>query len=305
MSRALTDALTKLVAANGKLASTQLTPAQRDALASLARQTGCVSQSPQGRGSVYQVMDWSRVELELKSLRPISTENLPNNLPKRSTNLALYRDSKSQAHGHDVYYLLMKAIGSSVFWQHEDGRCLDVAEMTRTAGVGSLMISALDNWSSQQALLLVETQALFDNLSWLPADATGTVVYYAGNIHGVLLDWLAHKPRCSELILFPDYDGVGLANYMRLFERVGQRVQFWLMPNWQQKLQQMGSRELWIKNRPLFDSSLEKLRCLGVDGDIWQLVDCMRSAAMALEQETVFFDNQQVNNVLAGIALIP
>ena len=77
------------------------------------------------------------------------------------------------------------------------------------------------------------------------------------------------------------------------------------MSNWQQKLQQMGNRELWIKNRPLFDSSLEKLRCLGVDGDIWQLVDCMRSAAMALEQETVFFDNQQVNNVLAGIALIP
>ena len=105
--------------------------------------------------------------------------------------------------------------------------------------------------------------------------------------------------------MFPDYDGVGLANYVRLYERVGQRVQFWLMPNWQLKLQQIGSREIWIKNRPLFDSSLEKLRCLGVDGDIWQLVDCMRSAAMALEQETVFFDNQQVNNVLAGIALIP
>jgi hypothetical protein len=79
------------------------------------------------------------------------------------------------------------------------------------------------------------------------------------------------------------------------------------MSNWQQKLQQMGNRELWIKNRPLFDSSLEKLGCLGVDGDIWQLVDCMplHSAAMALEQETVFFDNQQVNNVLAGIALTP
>ena len=79
MSRVLTDALTKLVAANGKLASTQLTPAQREALASLARLTGSVSQSPQGRGSVYQIIDWPRVELELKSLRPISTENLPNN----------------------------------------------------------------------------------------------------------------------------------------------------------------------------------------------------------------------------------
>ena len=288
MSRVLTDALTKLITANGKLASTQLTPAQREALASLARQTGCVSQSPQGRGSVYQIMDWPRVELELKSLRPISAENLTNNLPKRSTNLALYRDSKSQAHGHDVYYLLMKAIGSSVFWQHEDGRCLDVTEMTRTAGVGSLMINASDSWSSQQALWLVENQALFDNLSWLPADATGTVVYYAGNIHGVLLDWLAQKPRCSELILFPDYDGVGLANYVRLYERVGQRVQFWLMPNWQLKLQQIGSREIWIKNRPLFDSSLEKLRCLGVVGDVLQLADHMRHVGLALEQEAIF-----------------
>lgn len=288
MSRVLTDALTKLVTANGKLASTQLTPAQREALASLARLTGCVSQSPQGRGSVYQVMDWPRVELELKALRPINTENLTNNLPKRSANLALYRDSKSQAHGHDVYYMLMKAIGSTVPWQHEDGRCLDVTEMTWMAGVSSLMIAASDGWSSQQPLWLVENQALFDNLSWLPTEATGTVVYYAGNIHGVLLDWLAHKPRCSELILFADYDGVGLSNYLRLYERVRQRVQFWLMPNWQQKLQQMGNRELWIKNRPLFDSSLEKLNLLGITSEIQQLADGMRQLGLALEQEVVF-----------------
>ena len=129
---------------------------------------------------------------------------------------------------------------------------------------------------------------MFDDLSWLPAEATGTVLYYAGHIHGVLLDWLAHQPRCSELILFADYDGVGLSNYVRLCERLEQKVQFWLMPHWQQKLQHMGNRELWLKNRPLFDSSVEKLNHLEAVKAVTPLIEAMRHSALALEQEAVF-----------------
>lgn len=290
MSRPLIDALNKLIVANSMLPSSQFSPKQQQALNSFSQQTNAISQRPQGRGTVYQVINLPRVELELKTLQPINAENLANDLPQRSINIGLYRNSKAKQHNHDVSYILMKAISPSVIWQKENGHYLDVSENTRLSGVASLMITASDNWCSQQPLRLVENQALFDNLSWLPDDATGTIVYYAGQLHGVLLNWLAQKPRCREVILFPDYDGVGLSNYVRLYEKLDQKVKLWLMPNWQNKLRQMGSRELWIKNRSLFDASLSKMKAFDVDDELWLLNEKMRQYGLVLEQETIFMN---------------
>ncbi|MCP5175908.1 MAG: hypothetical protein H6996_12515 [Moraxellaceae bacterium] len=287
MSRALIDALNKLVAAQGSLASSQLSTAQRLALNEFAQQTGIVAQRPQGRGSLYMVVNQVQLAQYLSILQPIEPEQT-HTLPKRTANLALYRNSKSQAHQHHYYYALIKAMtGQEVIWQHQQ-KTLPLTQLTHLAGCASLMIHSQDDWHSTQPLWLVENQALFDDLSWLPAEATGTVLYYAGHIHGVLLDWLAKQPRCSELILFADYDGVGLSNYVRLCERLQQQVQFWLMPNWQQKLQYMGNRELWLNNRPLFDSSVAKLNHLEAAKAVMPLIEAMRYSALALEQEAVF-----------------
>lgn len=287
MSRALIDALNKLVAAQGSLASSQLSTAQRLALNEFAQQTGFVAQRPQGRGSLYVVINQVQLVQYLHVLQPIQSEQA-HTLPKRTANLALYRNSKSQAHQHDWHYVLIKAMtGQEVVWQHQQ-KTLALTQLTQLAGCASLMIHTDDQWHSSQPLWLVENQALFDDLSWLPAEATGTVLYYAGHIHGVLLDWLAKKPRCSELILFADYDGVGLSNYVRLCERLEQQVQFWLMPNWPQKLLQMGNRELWLKNRPLFDTSVAKLNSLEAAKAVMPLIEAMRYSALALEQEAVF-----------------
>ncbi|MCB1657014.1 MAG: hypothetical protein KDI39_02185 [Pseudomonadales bacterium] len=287
MSRALIDALNKLVAAQGSLASSQLSVAQRLALNEFAQQTGIVAQRPQGRGSLYVLINQVQLAQYLSILQPIQPEQI-HTLPQRTANLALYRNSKSQAHQHDWHYVLIKAMtGQEVIWQHQQ-KTLPLTQLTHLAGCASLMIHSQDDWHSKQPLWLVENQALFDDLSWLPAEATGTVLYYAGHIHGVLLDWLAKQPRCSELILFADYDGVGLSNYVRLCERLQQQVQFWLMPNWQQKLQYMGNRELWLNNRPLFDSSVAKLNHLEAAKAVMPLIEAMRYSALALEQEAVF-----------------
>lgn len=287
MSRALIDGLNKLLAAQGSLASSQLSTAQRLALNEFAQQTGIVAQRPQGRGSLYVVINQAQLVQYLRVLQPIQSEQI-HTLPQRAANLALYRNSKSQAHQHDWYYVLIKAItGQDVVWQHQQ-KTLALTQLTQLTGCASIMIHHQDDWYSSQPLWLVENQALFDDLSWLPAEATGTVLYYAGHIHGVLLDWLAKQLRCSELILFADYDGVGLSNYVRLCERLEQQVQFWLMPNWPQKLLQMGNRELWLKNRPLFDASVAKLTNLKAIKPITSLIEAMRHSALALEQEAVF-----------------
>lgn len=290
MSRVLTDALTKLVsAANGCFASSQLTPSQRTALDNLAQQTGCLRRSPQGRGSVYHVVNEAQLRLHLKALQPITPQNIDYTLPKRSINLALYRQSKSQAHGHEVNYLLLKAINGAMVNWHHDTKTLPLSEITKIAGCASLMIEKADLWTSNHPLWLVENQEVFDDLSWLPASATGTIIYYAGNVTNLMIDWLASKQRCSELILFADYDGVGLSNFLRLYERVGQHCQFWLMPDWQQKLQQMGDNDIWIKNRSLFEATVTKLESLAMPVNLQLLINTMRQQGLALEQEAVFF----------------
>ena len=119
MSRALIDGLNKLLAAQGSLASSQLSTAQRLALNEFAQQTGIVAQRPQGRGSLYVVINQAQLVQYLRVLQPIQSEQI-HTLPQRAANLALYRNSKSQAHQHDWYYVLIKAItGQDVVWQHQ------------------------------------------------------------------------------------------------------------------------------------------------------------------------------------------
>jgi hypothetical protein len=50
----------------------------------------------------------------------------------------------------------------------------------------------------------------------------------------------------------------------------------------------MGNRELWLKNRSLFDASVAKLTNLKAIKPIASLIEAMRHSALALEQEAVF-----------------
>ena len=57
MSRALADALVKLLAQADETPATRFTQAQRSALDALARATGLLSTRPQGRGIVYRIVN--------------------------------------------------------------------------------------------------------------------------------------------------------------------------------------------------------------------------------------------------------
>ena len=52
-----------------------------------------------------------------------------------------------------------------------------------------------DDWHTAAPLWLIENQALFDDTSWLPAGAGGTLCYYSGQLSGLLLNWLAERPQ--------------------------------------------------------------------------------------------------------------
>ncbi len=285
MSKALTGALEKL-RHHGRVAASALTKDQKTALGDFARRTGCVQEAVAGRGTVYSVLNEKALDTYWRQLRPKEKVELPEGLPQRAFNIANSRDSKSSSPGHDMYYLLLKSTGAGVTWSNGHST-LDLTAASENYGAATLGITTNDNWSSEQPLWLVENQKLFDRLDWLPSGTASSIAYYGGQLNNLLIDWLARTSRTKGVILFPDYDGVGLMNYARLRSKLGEKCQFWLMPDWKHLLNEFGSNKVWLDNFGDFESSYNRLR-EGGNPELQQLMNEMQKQAMALEQEAIW-----------------
>ena len=285
MSKALTGALEKL-RRHGRVAASALTKDQKAALADFARRTGSVQEIVAGRGTVYSVVNEKALDTYWRQLRPREEDELPDDLPQRAFNIASSRDSKSTNPGHDTYYLLLKSTGTGVSWSNGHST-LDLTAASNNYGAAALGITTNDDWTSEQALWLVENQKLFDRLDWLPTGTTASVAYYGGQLNNRLIEWLSSASRTKEVILFPDYDGVGLMNYARLKSKLGEKCSFWLMPGWKQLLKEFGSSKIWLDTFGDFESANKRLREMA-SPELQQLVNEMQKEAMALEQETIW-----------------
>ena len=194
--------------------------------------------------------------------------SIAEQLPLRAKHVAHARDSKARRHQHGRYYPLLKAVGDAVSWHEaERGAELALTAATGDFGAASLSIQSDDAWHSEQALWLVENQALFDRTDWLPEGTQATLLYYGGQLDGRLLSWLGHRPRASQVILFADYDGVGLSNFARLREVLGDSCDFWLMPQWESKLARYGSVQLWRDTLRHFTTAVAQLPAVRARAD--------------------------------------
>ena len=294
MSRPLIAALAKLIEGDGQsqsCPSSAFTSAQRLALEDLARKTGALRIRLEGRGSVYQVVNREILISHLQNLRPQNIHKIDPGIPNRAANIAQFRNSKGRAHGHDFHYLLVKSISNNVVWRNLSGhadRVFELSAATLTAGAGALAILQEDDWFSDEPLWLVENQALFDRLDWLPTGSHGTLAYYAGQLPGRLLNWLASRPRASQVIIFPDYDGVGLLNYAKLLEVCCSSCSFWLIPDWPFLLQTYGNNNVWQSTQADFQAAYPRLKAAGAPEVVLELCSELRKQGLALEHESVW-----------------
>lgn len=281
--RVLLAALLKLHA-NHVVAASQFTERQRIALNSFGRQTGAIQIQRQGRGDVFKVLNPALFTTHLQALSPGVMVPDDKHLPARAQHIANARDSKAGAHRHTHCYVLLKAIGQGVVWQEADRSIkLPLSEATADFGVASIAIAENDAWSTSYPLWLIENQALFDRTDWLLPDTKATLLYYGGHVHGQLLEWLKARQRAQKIIHFADYDGVGLANFVRLNAALGDHCSFWLMPDWSDKLNKYGNSQLWRDTLREFNYSNRQL-----PKHIEPLVQQMLASGMALEQEAVW-----------------
>lgn len=293
MSRALRQALDKIIGSqDGKLAGSKLTEAQRTALNQFMRQTAAISHQTSGRGVIYRIKDPVTVERHWREISPSAGDVLDADLPNRAANIAQSRMSKSAAHGHECYYLLLRAVGNAN-WYSDNGDCLDLQDVTQKLGSAVLAIGGdcEQSWYTQSELWLVENQALFDRLDWLPKGCNATVAYYSGHVRKQLIDWLASSKRVPRIWLFPDYDGVGLSNYLRIKQALGCQVKFWMMSHWEQRLIRYGNNKLWQDTAREFNAALPGLLPMIQDEpELCLLLEAMQRNGLALEQEVVWID---------------
>ena len=105
------------------------------------------------------------------------------------------------------------------------------------------------------------------------------------------MTWLSEAKRCPEIILFPDYDGIGLSNFARLAESLNLNTQlgFYWMPDWEYKLEKFGNREIWLKTRVMFENAYKKLESMGrLDADLIKLANLSQRYGKVLEQESIW-----------------
>jgi hypothetical protein len=290
----LTDGLKRLLASEQPLTASAFTPSQRTHIEQFARETRLIELNKQGRGTVYRVINRQSVINYLRQQHPLEEESLSSDIPSRSHNIGTDRNSKTGQTSHDCWYLLMKAWDSEVVW-HNEHDVMFPAEFTGRFGVAALQISAGlrsgQGWQSNRPLLLVENQALFNQCDWLPQDFNGCLAYYAGQLSDVLLQWLSEQKRTNEVILFPDYDGIGLTNYARLVHSLhpDSTLHFYWLPDWENKLATFGNAEIWLKTHVQFVNAFEKLSTMNaLNDDLIKLGQLSQRYGKVLEQESIW-----------------
>ncbi|WP_374088495.1 hypothetical protein [Methylomicrobium lacus] len=287
---ALAEALKRLLDSDEPLTASAFTPHQRKQLEQFALSTRLIDIGKQGRGTLYRIVNRPSVIAYLQQLQPLAEDELPDAIPVRGKNIGTHRDSKKGKSGHESCYLLIKAWDKQVVWR-QAGKTLNPAELTENFGVAALQIGRDAGWHSNRPLLLVENQALFDCCDWLPEGFNGSLAYYAGQLPDVLLQWLAAETRTDEVILFPDYDGIGLANYARLIDALhpATRLHFYWLPDWQDKIARFGNQGAWLKTRVQFEAAIAKLDAMqALTDDFKQLASLSQRHGKALEQEAIW-----------------
>lgn len=286
----LTDAIKRLLESSNTLKQSDFSLQHRKALEKFSGNTRLIEIVKEGRGTVYRVRNRSALQSYFQQIHPLNESDLPADLPNRSLNVGINRNSKKGKSNHQSLYLLMKAWAEGVIWQ-DDQNTLTVSSATQQFGAAVLQVSLVQKWSCNRSVLLVENQALFDCFDWLDASFDGCLIYYAGQIPDLLLQWFSLHQRSQHVLLFPDYDGVGLSNYVRLAQAMHSdtTLEFYWMTNWQDKLVRFGDAEIWMNTRTQFENAFEKLRTLGLLNDQFkELAHLSQFHGKALEQESIW-----------------
>jgi hypothetical protein len=288
--------------ARGTIPASSMSAKMRQDIEHWGQQTGCLRLARQGRGLILECTSPKILAQALSKWRSAESPS-PTDASEhpRAQALARSRSTKSSLKVHDTQYFLAKVLSRDLKVEriasqdrpdaHEGTTPspLELGALQAELGCLALAIHAQTlAWQCSQSLILIENQALFDDTSWIPSEF-GLVIYYRGQLSHKLLHWLK-AGTWPQIVLFPDFDGVGLQNFARLHTQIPTAKWFWPL-HWQDALVKYGNPELWqtTKQKTLFEQVwMDWSRCGFPDPELKHLMTQMREQGRMLEQEWIF-----------------
>ena len=171
---------------------------------------GFVNWEKSGRGGVYTVEDREAIITLLKNT---GYHGSTQALTPKAKAVAFHQDAHK---GRDDTLLLMLSATQEVFWTN-NGVAVNLFKIVQNCGIASLLIKPCDNWQKKNPIALVENIDLlvYADQYFKKIAFDGSVLYYGGWVSKRTIAWLKTL-NATPVTIFPDYDPVGLNNYLLL-----------------------------------------------------------------------------------------
>lgn len=203
-----------------------------------------------GAGGRYIIRDEQAI---LDLLQASGYHGDKNQLTSKAKAVAHHGDAHK---GRDKKLLLMLSSAGHAEWT--DGRnTLAVSSHVTQFGISSLMVSTGDKWHTKQPIGLVENFDLivYADQYFEKTNFQGSLIYYSGWLSNKFMNWLTEIKRAPSYVIFPDYDIVGIKNYLRAKEKLGDSLSIYIPENMEELLLRFGKGLDSKSNRNAIESS--------------------------------------------------
>ncbi len=263
------------LAACGSLPLSAFGRAVREDLQSLFA-GGIISIVRSGSGEAVQVQNQTALDHFIVTHFPECVT--AGDLPARAKAVRGMRNSK-QARGQGAALLLLRALRPVDC--RLDGLPCNLLALTRSCGAAALVIHPGKPLVMSGTLALIENQECFLHAERMNIDVDA-VLYTAGRLAGVILDALAGEGmRDCRYLHCPDYDPVGLGEYLRYKTVLGDRLSLYSPPDLRELLRTYGKPSLLQGRNGVLMQVLRRT----APPELHRILTWMDEANAGLEQE--------------------
>lgn len=223
------------------------------------------------RDALVAVYENNRCEVDLSGLTP------------RARAVALHGDAHKGK--SDVMLILLSCGLPGAIWR-KGGHTLDVYQSCVNNGIAAITATEHDAWTTDTPVALCENKDLilhgaryFGRLGF-----QGSVLYYEGNVSRALSAWLTSRDRAPSYVMFPDYDIVGLQNYLRLKTLLGDRLSLHVPPDLEAALLKYGDA-ITLPTTQAYRGDIETSH----DASVRRVYEALLKTGRTLHQEALLF----------------
>lgn len=241
------------------------------------RDAGFIGWEKSGRGGVFVAKKPDGIK---KLLGATGYHGPAGHLTPKAKAVGMHGDA--HAGKDDTLIFHLSAIRTVLWYNH--GRAVDLSKIIDECGMASIVVRPKDKWTTPHPIALVENLDLivYADTYFKHIPFKGNILYYAGWVSRKALEWLKQQEYPPKII-FPDYDTVGLNNYLKL-KNIFPDIKLYIPDHLEELIKRFG-------NAGRLKEQVEKGYRVnpGTDKDAGRVLDLIEKYGQCLDQESILF----------------